>query len=544
MNTRENIIDNILEYSAPELVEILIQRVLTIGDLVSENPGEFDIRKRKETEELLWNRASTSGDCDLLSLYITNYPEGKYRDQAENRLQEIPTSVGINPMEYEREETFEPEQKIVNEWDLVDSDSIDSLQEYIRNNPEGEHVREARIKISELRRKERGPRGKDLLKFELGTIDSKYDSTYTNKIQGLLNSHQITSRDILEVLKEDFNALPVATIKNLISTGSLSTYELEEIGIAKDFIDVVDDSSIRVRKSEIDFTHMQNPTGINQVCQEVYFWGMPSSGKTCALGGILSAAQSGMIAKTLEKNEKCMGLDYMRQLSSLFVPGAISYLPTGTRAEFVSDMSFWLLDQKDRVHSITMIDIAGELLHAMSMVEQNRLDELSEYQEAGYRCLRNLLVDRTSKNSKIHFFVLEYGGHERTEKGIAQSDLLDTALRHIKSLGILTHTDGIYILLTKADKALSKGGDTGAVLKDYVKTHYSSFYNQLVMNAKGVNGGRKHIEMYPFTIGEVCFKDLCRFDPETSNSIVELLLERTVGESIGKRGVFNKIMRK
>ena len=60
---------------------------------------------------------------------------------------------------------------------------------------------------------------------------------------------------------------------------------------------------------------------------EVYFWGIPSSGKSCAIGAILSALDKGMVTYNYKgKNEnvvmhaelKCQGFGYIKALLGLF----------------------------------------------------------------------------------------------------------------------------------------------------------------------------------------------------------------------------------
>jgi hypothetical protein len=46
----------------------------------------------------------------------------------------------------------------------------------------------------------------------------------------------------------------------------------------------------------------------------------------------------------------------------------------------------------------------------------------------------------------------------------------------------------------------------------YMTKNYLGFYNNLLRIAKENNINRGKISIVPFTIGDVCFKDYCRFD--------------------------------
>ena len=546
MSRKEDIIDSISQYTAHQIVQFLAAGEITVQEILEENPAEFDHIKRFEVEQLIRDNAEQTHDKSWIQLYLDNYPQGKYYSEVKGFLSgPVPPPVPENEFTYDFEEEteFEPEapEPPADPWEAVDKTSIEDLSNFVEYYPDHPMVRDARKLINQLNRESSLPRGPEWLKKQLAT-SAKNPMVIAQLIIDAYENKRISTSELLDMIKEDHNLLPFLAVQTLVEEGIISTFDLEKAGIDKDFCNVINGTCLDLIDNPVITDFMENPDRINQVCQEIYFWGMPSSGKTCALGAILSAAGTGKIAKTIEKNTACRGVDYMRQLSQIFQPDKISIVPAGTNASFVSDMSFWLLDDKDKMHSITMIDLAGEMLHAMYLVDQGRFDDLSPDQQTGYNCMKNLLVDNRSRNSKIHFFVVEYGGHERREKDIRQVDMLDGALSHIKNLGILDNTDAIYILLTKADKAFSQPGDVNKILGDYVKNHYQAFYNNLILNTKKINGGK--VEMIPFSIGDVCFQDLCRFDDETANDMVRLFLERTVGEKTGRIGRITNTFRK
>ena len=540
MLSKETIIDNISQYLPRQIVDYMKRGIITVQEILDENPEEFDFKKRTDVEQMLWDDARQAHDPALAAIYLKNYPSGKFSFEAKELADSDPLAQPAAPPPVENIEVPQPEFQPLDPWEAVDKTNIESINMFLELNPYHPMAREARKLVNQLIREAEVPRGPEWLKRELAG-SSKNPMVLVEIVIEAFENQRITPQELRALFAQDPNFLPREAVEILFEDGYLTGKDLEMAGIDRAFVGIIDKTNPDFIDSPVSTDFMQNPQMINQVCQEIYFWGMPSSGKTCALGAILSAAGTGHVAKTIEKNPGCRGYDYMRQLSQIFEPGKISVLPTGTSASFVSDMSFWLLDQEDRRHSVTMIDLAGEMLHAMYLVDQGLYNQLTPDQQTGYSCMRNLLVDNRSRNSKIHFFVLEYGGHERREKGIRQVDMLDGALSHIKNLGILQNTDAVFILMTKADKAFDQPGDVNEVLQNYVKTHYQAFYNNLRLNSKHINGGK--VEMIPFSIGEVCFQDLCRFDDETANDVVRLFLERTVGEKTGKVGKITNTLR-
>lgn len=551
---RDIIIDNIGRFSAQQIVKFLIAGDITVPELLREVPQDFRANMREEVDHELWSRVAEDGSSEKAHIYLKNFPSGRYADEARSMnpgASDETTRVYVEEApDDDEEQTYVALEDDDEDWDVdyndpwaqVDKSNKWSLFDFIENYPDSPYCREARKLISRIDRRENLPGGPEWLRQQLSE-SSQEPEVIAAVIIEAHNRGQIKTKELIDMIGEDNNMLSLETLTILIADGLITAEELARTGIDPDFTDILAGDHHNHINNPVETSHMKNPEYINQVCQEIYFWGMPSSGKTCALAAILSSASTGKIAKTIQKNPNCRGYDYMRQLSQVFDLDSISTLPTGTSTSFVSDMSFWLQDKKDRLHSITLIDLAGEMLYAMYLVDQGRYDDLTIDQKRGYNCMRNLLVDKQSKNSKIHFFVLEYGGHERREKGIRQVDMLDGALAHIQNLGILNNTDAVFLLITKSDKALKEEGNVMMNIKNYVETHYQAFYNNLKRYSQKINGGRS-IELFPFSIGDVCFKDLCRFDDETANDLVSLFLERTVGEHTGKLGFINSKFRK
>lgn len=566
MSQKDNIIDNVGDFTAPELLKHIVSGVVTVPEILRENPGEFPKTLRTELEGMLWNEVNKKGDKERIELYLRNYPSGANADKAQAMLRELVSIKQNTDTDHESKATDEPhnaqhansgvvtaenrkEDPSVHEtldeeetrWQQIDKTDRAALYDYITYYPDGRHVREARSFINQIKHGKAGSasasahryQGKDWLRHQIasGTSDPTIQA---NIIIRSLNEGLIKNSDLLSLIGEDHNFLSLPTIELLIQSNILIAEELKDQNVDKDFIDVLEGKSLKTVKPYFDSRTLPGVEKIDFKSQEVYFWGIPSSGKTCALGAILSAANSGRIAKSMEKYTTGNGYQYMSFLADTFVPEKIGYLPPRTDDDFVAAMCLTLQDEKDRLHALTLIDLAGEMLYAMYLMNSGRISDLTATQTKGYETMRSLLVDKKSKNPKIHFFVVEYDAHERKHKGVGQDDLLSGALSHIKSLGILDNTDAVFLIVTKADKAYDLPGDFAENIRDYIRGHYRSFYNNLSLNTRKINGGE--VEIYPFSLGEVCFQDLCKFEDDAANQIVRLFLKRTPGIKTDKIG--------
>ena len=70
-----------------------------------------------------------------------------------------------------------------------------------------------------------------------------------------------------------------------------------------------------------------------------------------------------------------------------------------------------------------------------------------------------------------------------------------------------SNTDAIYVLISKVDNASYKGSLDDHLLK-YMTKNYLGFYNNLLRICKEHNINNGRVNIVPFSIGEVCFKDL------------------------------------
>lgn len=344
----------------------------------------------------------------------------------------------------------------------------------------------------------------------------------------------------LSNLADDPNYTNSSDVRTQISQGVLTDVtdeEWEQRGIDPRFIEAV-------REGQTAKT-FDIPTQLEQVrtprSTEIYFWGCPSSGKSCALGAILSVAANGGVAKSLQMDRNSQGYGYMLELKDLFRENCVCSLPEANSLSAAYEMGFDLIDDKDREHPVTCIDFAGEVLHCMYL--DNAHKTMDEREEAYLNTADAVLEGYQKESMKMHFFVLEYGAENKRFKGIFHKSLLESAVEYIDDTGIFrSSTQAIYLIITKSDKARPKAEAEGRplpeVLEEYVRDNYQGFYNNLqhICRSNDINGG--NISVIPFSIGEVCFQDLCLFNAEPAKQVVKNLLEQTKGFRVGRRWNF------
>jgi len=97
MNTHDNIIDNIDQYTARELVRYIRDGIITLEELQNEGlpksvQDELSRLLNEDTEENDWQQACNVNTEPSYQKYLDDYPHGKHRDEAWEKKKNIRNS--------------------------------------------------------------------------------------------------------------------------------------------------------------------------------------------------------------------------------------------------------------------------------------------------------------------------------------------------------------------------------------------------------------------------------------------------------------------
>lgn len=536
MPKKSAILNNVTEYSPEDLASYIQQGFVTLDELVNNTDGEFTAKMQLGVEKLLagsededFKKDMESASIADLQDFLNKYPMGTvaHLDAVRERkhvLEKIPASEPIVEESNGEEE----------EWfSIKNAGDIKLLEAFKEKYPNTSHLFELNKLITAEKNKEHSRKKSPIiLKSMINKANSAED--VSKIIQVLLENKTITIGMLLELIRQDHNLLSSAACNDIISRGILNRNDLSKCGIDNGFI-----NKMLTNARSQNFEPARPLQTIAEPCTEVYFWGIPFSGKTCALGAILSAAKNGLAARSMIPDNSCQGFGYMNRLSTIFSPGRICRLPGGTPVTSTYEMRFDLEDQEHKNHHVACIDLAGELFTCMFMKDAG--EQMRDDQKQALETLHNILLENRSNNRKIHFFVIEYGAEKRIYNGLPQAEYLNSAAAHLNSIGLFdSNTDAIYVLISKVDNASYEGSLEEHLLK-YMTKNYLGFYNNLLLICKehGINKGR--VKIVPFSIGNVCFKDYCQFDATSATKMVDLLVRYSCFE---KQGFWQKILSK
>lgn len=546
-------IDDILErlpsMKAQQIVELIRQGNVTFEELEREGGMDFPYAKRQEVRELLsnteitdWSTAVALDTIESYRSYIDKYPSGAHLNDALAYISKMEAEAAVVPPPFEETQVMvDPEEEA---WKNVDRTRRKSLRNFLESYPYSIHAAEANYLIQIL------PDDFEVLKTEMEKQTNAIGRI--RLIDDAINdpNSDVTVNDIYEQIRKDHNWLSEFEIRTMTTNSILSSYELmTKSGINSDFIRYLSIPQTSASTIPMSYIPIENIPG---TATEVYFWGIPSSGKTCTIGAVLSELRNGNVVDYTDFDSNSQGYAYMNQLSMLFSTHDntnVFQLPPGNPIEGLFAMRCDVV-RDNQLYPLTFIDVAGEMLISMYMRMAGL--QLTPDRDFMLNKLTEILTDNDKKMTKrkIHFFVIEYGGQDRKielNNGtfVDQVTLLDGVKNYINNHDqIFTRaTDAIYILMTKSD--LAGGGDIRQELKNYIKDHYQGFYRSLVgvCRNKKYEINKGNVVVMPFTLGDVCFKSLCRFNPLTARNVINTILSRVWSQKIDKTSRFFNILK-
>lgn len=563
--TRNQILNGWLEYSPQELANFIKQGVISLDDLINE--CEIDVKTEDDiraelTRDLMLSvfEMLTSDDVAQISAFLQQ--TGAVLDSEQKRkLQERITWLE------ERENMARLEQierQSHEEWERIRfGRNIDDIKNFKQRNPAYSRMDEVDALLEELywddvhrqweqlrsmrpdeealeRFKQQYPTYPrieevnrlihqlrnaytdiDELVEEIQSANSPY--TVIQNIEEALTFGGITKAEFIDELERNPNLLSAGVLRVLEERGLLSRLDLSQV-YGRDLIKVYSRN-----EPSVSFAYAEPIAELQTPFNEVYFWGIPSSGKTCALGALLSTLNNvfddDCAWSAVQPLSQCQGYAYLNQLKTLF-RGQNKYfqLPQSTPSGSIYEMSFEINSKDGRkTWPVSFIDLAGELFRAMYLSDTG--GTLSQDLESGLQVLRNVFSNNTKhSNRKVHFFVLEYGGHNRFYDGHPQEVYLQAAVNWLERLGVFNMgTDAIYLIITKCDKIGDE--DMHSHLKHYLETEYAGFYRSLKMICQKYEINGKQLEVFPFSIGEVYMQTYCKFSPDYAVGVLNEVLK-------------------
>ena len=348
-------------------------------------------------------------------------------------------------------------------------------------------------------------------------------------IENQYRESQAKKQEILEKVRRNPNLFTPGMLRTYLNDGTIHRSDLVDYGIPGEIIDRLDNIvSPQLRLGD-------TPESIPNGYTEVYFWGIPGSGKTCALSAILNTAEHLGYLEIAEGP----GYDYMTRLKNIFV-NRITFLPPPSPVESTQYLPFVLRKGNDKPRSVSLIELSGEIFQCFYHKNAGTMDNLSP---AHMQTFNSLIRFLKGNNRKIHFFFVDYEKENNVDAdGYTQSDYLQAAATFFKNNDVFgKSTDAIYLVITKSDLMPCSKDERTTKVGEYLE---SNNFNAFIMSLKArckqhsINAG--NLSAVPFSLGKVYFQQICSLDRDASKKIINVLLERIPPSNKSILDFFNK----
>ena len=414
-------------------------------------------------------------------------------------------------------------------WNIIDKESEQQLQDYKVLFPKGKYIEKA-IAMLEALDEWMIVRNSGDISFIFQYIRKRPESPYIDKAYCLLMDlkHQEICRMRREPNRYDVSRLlylvrlGIFTVDELISEGVMTENvwnTLNSIDVKNDLPDIYE----AMKKSKVEYLE----GGI-----DVYFFGLPCTGKTCLLQGLSCttslqvdlAASSGPYAEALRQYTDC----------GIVSPRTLDDSVTTLKTTIITD------EHTPIKNNVNFVEMSGH--HILDMVEDN-----GEYsKEVDNRDIANLLhndnrkvffliIDPTTKNIKLNREYDEYDEQTGEKIHRLKYDVFNQKIFMQKIVNIfqdpansdiMRKVDSIHIIITKADTFGERLQRREKAL-DYFNNHYAmNIVPPLTEVCRDYNincNSNYRPKLFTFSLGKFYVGGLYEYDPIDSELLVNTI---------------------
>ena len=559
---RKKLIDDINRLNINVVLKYFLSGDISLSDVphITDDRRKFIEEHLPAPAQMDWNALQASlsevSVSTLLKLetYIRKYegtrPDGNHVDEAIAKRNEIKDALQREALAKEEDEwnTVDPfsmtslighlnkypmsahhdeiDDKV---WNIIDKESEQQLQDYKVLFPKGKYIEKA-IAMLEALDEWMIVRNSGDISFVFQYIRKRPESPYIDKAYCLLMDlkHQEICRMRREPNRYDVSRLlylvrlGIFTVDELISERVMTENvwnTLNSIDIKNDLPDIYE----AMKKSKVEYLE----GGI-----DVYFFGLPCTGKTCLLQGLSCttslqvdlAASSGPYAEALRQYTDC----------GIVSPCTLDDSVTTLKTTIITD------EHTPIKNNVNFVEMSGH--HILDMVEDN-----GEYsKEVDNRDIANLLhndnrkvffliIDPTTKNIKLNREYDEYDEQTGEKIHRLKYDVFNQKIFMQKIVNIfqdpansdiMRKVDSIHIIITKADTFGERLQRREKAL-DYFNNHYAmNIVPPLTEVCRDYNincNSNYRPKLFTFSLGKFYVGGLYEYDPIDSELLVNTI---------------------
>ena len=411
-------------------------------------------------------------------------------------------------------------------WNIIDKESEQQLQDYKVLFPKGKYIEKASAML-EVLDEWMIVRDSGDISFVFQYIRKRPESPYIDKAYCLLMDlkHQEICR-----MRHEPNRYDVSRLLYLVQLGIFTVDELISEGVMTENVwHTLNNIDVKNDLPDIYEAMQDSKVECQDGCIDVYLWGLPSTGKTCILQGLLSSSSllldltssGGSYAEALRQYT-----DY-----GMASPRTLDDSVTTLKTTIITD------GHTPIKYNVNFVEMSGH--HILDMVEDNSEHSKEENNSDIANLLHNdnrkvffLIIDPTINNIKLNREYDEYD--EQTGEKIHRLKYVvfnqKIFMQQIVNIfqdpansDILRKVDSIHIIITKAD-TFGERLQRGEKALDYFNDHYGINVTQPLVDLCE----KYHIncnsnfrpKLFTFSLGKFYVGGLYEYDPIDSELLI------------------------
>ena len=485
--------------------------MLPSGNIVSRAQSFLDeigrIQNReKEKEE--WTRVDIL-NYDALIDYLRRHPETPFFSELDNHL-----------------------------WDIVSGEPVDIslIRKFLKDMPRSSHF-SAAAEIDKEYADWEEMKGRRNLEEVFNYMKSHPLGVFYDDAQRLLGE---LKKEFLETIRSQLGLYTIYHFKEWTRASGIFS--------VKDFFDsgIVTEESLKALElkespTKPDLRHTKTDYNCPSGCTDVFFLGIPSTGKTCILMGLLNAVGH------LDWDPNRFGGDYGCDLQTL----CDAYItPPSTPGDFATLITGKIVDDKKDgvIHKINLIEMAGEAFAEKIARNPDATVTISDLGDGIPQML-------TNSNDKVFFIVIDPtediamyrkekiidGKTEMVEIPVPQRQTMNKFCHLLgapENEAIMRKVKGLYIIATKADclgpRDVREKKST-EIINDRYGDSVFTLKGLCHPNMYDLNAKTQHeIRVFPFSLGEFYLGNVFKYNRQDSDRILSLISMLDAGESVRK----------
>ena len=418
-------------------------------------------------------------------------------------------------------------------WDIVsyEKDNMAMIKQFINDMPRSRHLSEAKNIESEYSDWQRVKKERRL-ESVYNYWNRHYTGVFGNEADDLLK--ELKKERLLEI-KETMNNKSYQDYENIINQGIITKDDMIAAGIiTEESIERLRNIKQNDRVIDLGKALCESPIG----CTDVYFFGVPSAGKSCVIMGLLNSPN-------FEWSYVTYGGEYGEKLMTLCANGTT---PGQTRGDFTTLINGYINDQEDAniKHHVNIIDIAGEGF--ANKIARNKEAKVT-FKDIDAALPKLLLND----NEKVFFIIVDpRKGAEKSfirkveEDGsttISEINQAHTLSRFLDLLvdikdnnKILDKIKAIHVVATKSDCLSNDKDEAFDIVKSTINMNnsYQKVSNKIkkICEANDLNiMFDNKPQLYTFSLGTFYYGGIFEYDSTDS----DYLLDGIASMSSGRR---------